>query len=521
MTLSQSCIVVGTLAVCLVSCNKKNESVAPEEVEVRATSEKHRPAIHFTPAAGWMNDPNGMFFLDGEYHLFYQYYPDSTVWGPMHWGHAVSKDLVHWERLPVALYPDSLGYIFSGSAVVDHQNTSGLGTKEHPPVVAIFTYHDPAGEKAGNNDFESQGIAYSVDKGRTWKKYENNPVLKSPGIRDFRDPKVSWVEEAGQWVMTLAVTDHIEFYGSPDLKTWRKLSEFGKNDGAHGGVWECPDLFRMKDAEGKVKYVLLVSINPGGPNGGSGTQYFVGSFDGKRFTSDTPGKNAGWIDYGPDDYAGVTFANVPATDGRKLFMGWMSNWLYAQVVPTESWRSATTVARELALQKSRSGYVLTSMPVSELNKLVTHTVSHPAATDIDTLQIFSAKDSTTIPMVIRGSLNRADFVLQFKNAAGQQLKIGFDAGRKVFYADRSGSTVSDFYKDFGAMITAPRNSDDAVIAFTIVVDVASAEIFFDDGLTVMTVLSFPQEVFSQVNLFGVSGKIATGPVDVSFLRPIW
>jgi len=244
------------------SCQPRGTSENPVGLK---TTEALRPQFHFTPQSGWMNDPNGMVYYEGEYHLFYQYYPDSTVWGPMHWGHAVSKDMIRWERLPIALYPDSLGYIFSGSAVIDWRNTSGLGTEQTPAMVALFTYHDPVGEQEGRIDFQTQGIAYSVDKGRTWTKYDRNPVLPNPGIRDFRDPKVSWNEESHQWVMTLAVKDHIEFYGSPDLKQWNKLSEFGKSIGAHGGVWECPDLFPLKDEQGNTRWVLFVSINPGGP----------------------------------------------------------------------------------------------------------------------------------------------------------------------------------------------------------------------------------------------------------------
>jgi fructan beta-fructosidase len=209
------------------ACQDRSSKKTPDQTVYEA----FRPQFHFTPQTGWMNDPNGLVYYEGEYHLFYQYYPDSTVWGPMHWGHAVSNDMIHWEQLPIALYPDSMGYIFSGSAVVDWNNTSGFGTAQTPPIVAIYTYHDPEGDGAGRIDFQTQGIAYSVDKGRTWTKYENNPVLANPGIRDFRDPKVSWNELSNQWVMTLAVKDHIEFYGSPDLKKWRKLSDFGNTIG--------------------------------------------------------------------------------------------------------------------------------------------------------------------------------------------------------------------------------------------------------------------------------------------------
>lgn len=261
-----------TILVFLVSCNKK-------EAAEQFLREKFRPLYHFTPDSGWMNDPNGLVFFDEEYHLFYQYYPDSTIWGPMHWGHAVSTDLVKWEHLPIAIFPDSLGYIFSGSAVVDSQNTSKLGDSVHLPIVAIYAYHNP------RDNSEYQGLAFSTDKGRTWQKYVANPVLPNPGIRDFRDPKVMWYQKTGKWIMTLAAGDRIQFYSSPDLIKWKAESEFGKDQGAHGGVWECPDLFPLplNGNRDSVKWVLLVSINPGAPFGGSGTQYFVGDFDGQNF----------------------------------------------------------------------------------------------------------------------------------------------------------------------------------------------------------------------------------------------
>ena len=226
-----------------------------------AFNEPHRPQFHFTPDSMWMNDPNGLVYFDGEYHLFFQHYPGDIVWGPMHWGHAVSKDLIHWEHLPIALYPDSLGYIFSGSAVIDWKNTSGLQQGSAPPMIAIFTHHNMEGEHAGANDFQYQSIASSNDRGRSWTKYAGNPVLKNPGIRDFRDPKVIWYEEGQEWIMVFAAHDRVMFYSSPDLINWTKESEFGEKTGAHGGVWECPELFPITFS-GEIKWVLLVSINP-------------------------------------------------------------------------------------------------------------------------------------------------------------------------------------------------------------------------------------------------------------------
>ena len=307
--------------------------------DAKLTNESlYRPLFHFTPKQGWMNDPNGMIYLNGQYHLFFQHYPDSTVWGPMHWGHATSSDLVQWKEQPIALYPDSIGMIFSGSAVLDKNNTSGLGRGGIAPLVAIFTQHFMPGEKAGRTDFQNQSIAYSLDEGKTWTKYAGNPVLKTPNLKDFRDPKVIWHAPTQKWIMSLAVADHVEFYSAPDLINWTKESEIGKNLFAHGGVWECPDLLHF-NLNGKTIWVLLVSMNPGGPNGGSATQYIVGDFDGhvfKPFSADIK-----WMDYGPDNYAGVTWSNTP---GRSVFMGWMSNWLYAAKLPTAPWRGAMATA---------------------------------------------------------------------------------------------------------------------------------------------------------------------------------
>lgn len=244
-----------------------------------------RPSFHFTPEEHWMNDPNGMFYLDGTYHLYYQYYPEGNVWGPMHWGHATTKDLINWEHQDIALKPDEKGYIFSGSAVVDLENTSGFGNDSIPPVIAMFTYHDPEGEKAGDIDYQSQAIAYSNDSGYTWTKYQDNPVIPNPGLKDFRDPKMLRDTINDQWLMVLSANDRSFFYASENLKDWKKISEFGLNTGAHNGVWECPDFFPMKvEGSDEIKWVLIQSLNPGGYNGGSGTQYFVGDFDGKQFT---------------------------------------------------------------------------------------------------------------------------------------------------------------------------------------------------------------------------------------------
>jgi fructan beta-fructosidase len=503
--------------------------------------ELHRPAFHFTPPAGWMNDPNGMVYYKGEYHLFYQHYPDSTVWGPMHWGHAVSKDLVQWEHLPIALYPDSLGTIFSGSAVVDHKNTSGLGTIDNPPMIAVFTYHNAAGEKAGRKDYQTQGLAYSLDKGRTWVKYKNNPVLKNPGIRDFRDPKVTWYEKGQKWVMTLAVADHISFYSSKNLINWIKESDFGSDIGAHGGVWECPDLFKLPVAgTGQEKWVLLVNINPGAPNGGSGTQYFVGAFDGKNFVLDqqfkaqlsgqstTPGsvkKGEGiWADYGMDNYAGVTWSDVPEADGRRLFIGWMSNWKYANVVPTEKWRSALTVARTLSLEKTPAGVRLVSKPVQELkglygaaHKLEAQTVA--AAFDISEKLPFSTP-TFAINLEVEPLGAASGFAVELSNTKNQRILIGYDASRKQYYIDRSHAGPSTFSKDFAGIHYGPRVATGATFPLTLLVDVASVELFADGGKTVMTDIFFPDEKFTKIRLLADKGQVQLKSGEVAALNPM-
>lgn len=461
--------------------------------------ERWRPQFHFSPKAHWMNDPNGMVFYRGAYHLFFQYYPDSSVWGPMHWGHAVSGDMVHWQELPIALYPDKLGYIFSGSAVVDKDNTSGFGRPGDTPLVAIFTQHDPVGAGQNRNDFQNQSIAYSLDNGNTWVKYEGNPVLRNPGITDFRDPKVFWYAAGREWVMVLAVKDHVEFYTSAGLRNWVKAGEFGKDAGAHGGVWECPDLFPLSDGHGHMTWVLIVNINPGGPNGGSATQYFLGDFDGKAFVPYTAGVR--WLDYGPDEYAGVTWSG---TGERRLFLGWMSNWLYGQRVPTNPWRSANTLPRDLQLELVGDSLYVASTPVKELGGL-----EGPPEQEL----IPGARSSLImvaplhIPEKVNVNTNKvAAFDLVFSNTFGDSAVIGFD-GVGTYYIDRRHAGVA-VGPDFDRVYSAPRVSKAAVIDWMIYADASSFELFADGGLTVMTALVFPLHPYTQMVLRSPDGGVA-------------
>lgn len=477
------------------------------------TPEKYRPQFHFSPKAHWMNDPNGMVYYNGTYHLFYQYYPEAKVWGPMHWGHATSKDMFHWKEQPIALYPDSLGYIFSGSAVADVNNTSGFGKDGKTPLVAIFTHHNPVLEKQKTGKHEYQSIAYSLDEGKTWTKYSGNPVLPNPGITDFRDPKVRWYEPQKKWVMTLATKDRITFYSSPDLKQWSKESEFGVGAGAHGGVWECPDLFPLMH-NGKQVWVLIVNINPGGPNKGSAGQYFLGDFDGKTFTAHS--KETKWLDWGADNYAAVTFSN---TGNRTLLMGWMSNWQYANQVPTDPWRSANTISRELGLKAVGSELYLTSVPAKELKSIegVTETKKPFIVSPVAPVTLVGGNPAGLFRLDFT-TASADDFELVLSNKAGNQLLIGYDKAANQYYIDRSKSGRTDFEAGFGQRHAAPRLSNDPKIAFTLVADVASVELFADGGLTVMTDIFFADTPLSELMIQSVKG-IRIGDFRYTPLKP--
>jgi fructan beta-fructosidase len=511
--------VIGLLTI-MMSCQPSTtETADATSADTVATGEQHRLVYHFTPPEQWMNDPNGMFFYDGEYHLFYQHYPDSNVWGPMHWGHAVSEDLVHWEHLPIALYPDSLGYIFSGSAVVDVNNTSGLGAEGNPPMIAIFTYHDPPGEDEDQDDYlQTQGIAYSNDRGRSWTKYEGNPVIENPGIKDFRDPKVFWYDPgqnrtAGRWVMILAVADRIHLYESPNLTEWNFLSEFGENSGSHGGVWECPDLFALTTDSGEERWVLLLSINPGGPNGGSATQYFVGDFDGTTFTNDNPEDMSLWLDYGKDNYAGVSWSDIPPSDGRRIFLGWMSNWQYGQEVPTYTWRSAMTVPRTLHLVETEAGLRVASRPVEELEVLRTNNVALEAMTLEGNQNMSSqlSQPSSTLELTVDFDLSEAiasEVGIRLSNSLGEELIVGYNLADQQYFVDRSNAGKTDFSADFPGRFTADRVGDGSTLSMHLFIDVASVELFGDDGTTVMSNVFFPNENFTQVELFAEGGAVS-------------
>ncbi len=483
-------------------CQEPAEVDTPSVAVQDLYREAHRPQFHFSPPSQWANDPNGLVYFEGEYHLFYQHYPDSNIWGPMHWGHAVSHDLIHWQNLPIALFPDSLGYIFSGSAVIDRQNTSELGMGDVPPMIAIFTHHDTTGTSKGGDALQTQSLAYSIDKGRSWAKYKGNPVLENPGIKDFRDPKVIWHEKSEQWIMVLAVHDRVHLYRSPNLIDWTFASEFGLGVGNHEGVWECPDLFPLKvDTDGAEKWVLIQSLNRGNPNGGSGTQYFVGDFDGQTFTSDYPDDQVLWLEYGKDNYAGVTWSNAP--NGGRIFIGWMSNWEYAQKVPTRRWRNAMTLPRTLHLQSSTTGNRLITLPTPSIRKMRKEAIAisrGDLSGQFDLLKSLQERNGLYECQLEFEKPASGEIRIELFNGRGDVLFLGYSVALNEYFIDRLTTGKRNFHKAFAGRHTAPCYYSNDKVKMHLFIDHASIELFADDGKTVMTEIFFIEEPFTDAML---------------------
>lgn len=449
--------------------------------------EMFRPVYHHTPVYGWMNDPNGMFYKDGVYHLYFQYNPYGSVWGNMHWGHSTSTDLMHWKFEGCAIVPDAWGAIFSGSCVVDHENTAGFGKEA---VVAFYT----SAKATPWGDVQSQSMAYSLDNGKTFTKYEGNPILTS-SEKDFRDPKVFWYAPGKHWVMMLAVGQHMEIYSSVNLKEWKKESEFGAMQGAHGGVWECPDLVEIPvEGTREKKWVLICNLNPGGPFGGSAAQYFVGSFDGKKFVNESPTQTK-WMDWGKDNYATVTWNNAP--DGRCIALGWMSNWQYANNVPTRQYRSANTLARDLTLYREGQELFLKSTPSVEVKKARGKKVSIPSfkvSEKHEIVNLFEDNQGAYEVEILIQNAGASKIAFCLLNDKGEKVSMYYDLNRKQFVMDRSESGTVDFSKDFPAVTVAPANVDKELV-LRLFVDRSSIEAFGEDGKFVMTNLVFPSQPY--------------------------
>ena len=431
--------------------------------------EKFRSIYHHTPVYGWMNDPNGMFYKDGVWHLYYQYNPYGSQWENMTWAHSTSTDLIHWKNHGEVIQPDALGTIFSGSSVVDKENTAGFGKDA---VVAFYTSAGAA---------QTQSIAYSTDNGETFKKYVNNPILTSD-VPDFRDPNVFWNEEVKQWNLILAAGQQMNIYSSKNLKDWKFESSFGEGYGNHGGVWECPDLLKMGD-----KWVLICNINPGGPFGGSATQYFVGSFDGHKFTCESKPEVTKWMDYGKDHYATVSFSNAP--DGRIVVLPWMSNWQYANQVPTQQFRSANGLPRDLGLYSYNGEDYVSVKPSPEVFAAFEKKPSgrlQPAAY----IEVTNIKSNASIVL---------------SNDKGERVTMVYDGKNATFSMDRTESGVTDFHSDFKAKTVAPTNG--VIKSMQIFIDHCSIEAFDTEGKVAMTNLVFPSKPYDKIIVKGCKVKI--------------
>lgn len=471
-----------------------------------ANREKFRPVYHHTPVYGWMNDPNGMFYKDGVYHLYFQHNPYGSTWGNLSWGHSISTDLVNWKFEGDAITPDAWGMIFSGSSVVDYENTAGFG---EGAVVAFYTSAKPSPW----GDVQTQSMAYSLDNGETFIKYEGNPIVISDK-RDFRDPKVFWYAPGKHWVMILAGGQEMDIYTSKNLKEWKYESSFGAKQGAHGGVWECPDLVELPvEGTDEKKWVLICNINPGGPFGGNAAQYFVGTFNGRKFVNEAPTQTK-WMDWGKDHYATVTFSGAP--DGRCIALGWMSNWQYQNVLPTMQFRGSNTIARDLTLYRQDGELLLRCAPSPEIEQARKERVD---------IKSFKTKDSYEIPSLLDDNGGAYEIDMTIKNAGasrimfalsnskGEKVNMYYDVMRKQFVMDRSESGKVDFSADFPAVTVAPVADTDN-ITLRLFVDRSSIEAFGDGGKFVMTNQIFPSEPYNKLSFTSWRGHFTVKSMTV-------
>ena len=498
------------------------DSLKVSDIFDTSNREQFRPVYHHTPLYGWMNDANGLVYKDGEYHLYFQYNPYGSVWGNMHWGHSVSKDLVHWEHLNPAIAQDTLGHIFSGSAIVDKDGSAGYGQNT---MLAFYTSHKnvPGGQR------QVQCLAYSKDNGRTYTKYEKNPILTPfDGLQNFRDPKVFWYEPQQKWVMIVSADKNMRFYASTNLKDWKYMSEFGQGYGPQPNQFECPDFVQLAvDGNPKQqKWVMLVNINPGFVYGGSGTMYFVGDFDGERFVCDTKPNVVKWLDWGKDHYATVCFSN---TGNRVIAMPWMSNWQYANDTPTQQFRSANALPRELKLYTGNDQQLYVSAePVKELENLRQETQTK-ADFQLEKEQrfdnLFASSDGAFEMEFNLSPLSKGQAGVELLNSLGEKVKIYLDADKGRVVMDRAASGIVDFGKkvkphdldtpesyarykvvtenyqnDFALGTWAPVDTRKSH-SLRVFVDNSSVELFVDGGRVAMTNLVFPHEPYNSLRFY--------------------
>ncbi len=480
-------------------------------------NEKYRPQFHYSAPCNWLNDPNGLVWHDGIYHLFYQHNPTGNDWGNMHWGHATSRDLVHWDNRPVALNaePMGVGYIFSGCAVADPANSSGLATAGEVPLIALYT-------SCTTDGIQSQSLAYSLDDGETWRQYAANPVIENPGIRDFRDPKVFWHEESEQWVLALAANDHIEFYRSHNLIHWEHASRFSKPYGSNQGVWECPDLFPLVTDDGEIKWVLIVSVCPEHSARDESVQYFIGDFDGVRFESEST--EIMWLDYGADNYGAITWDGVPKDDGRRIMIGWMSSWRYAREVPTFPWRGNMTIPRELRLVSSGRGLELATLPVREVENIRANIarIDRVSADDPNLQAVFArlSPELLDLDLLFEWPASAArSFGVRFTNSSGEKLSIAVHTGTGTLVVDRTAVGQRVPNPKFARRFEAPLRETDGKFNLRVIKDRASVEVFGDEGRAVISANLFYDAPFERVELFCLGDVDVSG--EVSTLKSIW
>ncbi|MGM0460424.1 MAG: glycoside hydrolase family 32 protein [Bacteroidota bacterium] len=487
--------------------------------------ERYRPQYHYTPKINWMNDPNGLVYFEGTYHLFHQYNPFGNRWGYMSWNHATSEDLLHWEHQPVAIpygNADDEG-IFSGSAVVDHNNSSGFGDGTTPPIVAIYT-----SAYGGENPSQSQSLAFSTDGGETFRKYEGNPVLEFDDP-DFRDPNVKWHDDLQKWIMVVALpAQHkVQFYASENLINWEYLSDFGPA-GATGGIWECPDLFPIAvDGDpDNIKWVLHVDMNPGAIAGGSGSQFFVGNWNGKTFTADESASDDDviWGDYGTDYYAAISWNNIPEEDGRRIMLGWMSNWNYANEIPTDPWRSAMAVPRTVHLETIRDSIKVVQRPIEELQRLRDEHVNLENVSVTEGSHSLSGEDISGRAFELEAEIepgSSSTIGLKLREGAGEETVVGYDSENGSVYVDRTNSGEDGFNEDFATRNDAPARLIEGKVKLHIFVDWSSVEVFVNDGETVITNRIFPDPQSEGLSVFSEGGDGAVTSLKFWTLQSVW
>ena len=514
---------VKTATVCVR--NKSKDALCWKEIKLSdtfdtANTEKFRPVYHHTPLYGWMNDANGLVYKDGEYHLYFQYNPYGSKWGNMHWGHSVSKDLVHWEHLAPAIARDTLGHIFSGSSIVDQENVAGYG------VESILVFYTSASDKNG----QVQCLAFSKDNGRTFIKYEKNPILcPADGLRDFRDPKVFRYEPEDKWVMIVSADKEMRFYDSKNLKDWNYMSSFGEGYGVQPCQFECPDMVELPvDGDlNRKKWALIVNVNPGCYFGGSATQYFTGNFDGTKFSCDSQPNVTKWLDWGKDHYATVCFSN---TGERTIAVPWMSNWQYCNIVPTKQFRSANALPRELSLYTQDGEIYLSAVPVPEIKTLRKEKKEIPAFTVANDYHIDSllADNDGAYELALEITVGEAEIMgFNLFNDKGEKVDIYFNLPEKRLVMDRTKSGIVDFGKksvsheievhdrrkttsinyidDFALATWAPIKKENKY-TLDVFVDKCSVEIFLNGGKVAMTNLIFPSEPYNRMCFYSKGGS---------------